>query len=254
MLEQTLCTSKTAINHWIHFTTWLLGGLFNPVAMISLVVVMFGLLWLLLPRYRRWLARGATAFVIVYLLLLSPPAVAVSNRLLLSFVPGDSGEVADAIVVLGRGGGLRESRADVAAQLWHEHRAPFVFISGRYDAPPIAERLVEQGVPRTAISGESCSATTEENALLTTQLLKPRQVKRIVLVTDPPHLLRSSLTFRSLGFNVIPHASPLPALDSTQRAFLVFREYFGIVAYGLRGRFLARDVPTSAISTLPLEG
>lgn len=250
-----MCPSRLPTEQWIRLVTWLIGGLFNPVAVILFVLVLFGALWLLIPRYRRWLTRIATGLVIVYLLLLSPPAVAISNRLLLSFVPTDSGQPADAIVVLGRGAGLRQSRADVAAQLWHDHRAPLVFISGRYDAPPIAEMVAQQGVPSTAIAGEPCSGTTEENARFTTELLKPRQAKRIVLVTDPPHLLRSRLTFRSLGFEVIPHASPLHALDSTERAFLVFREYFGIVAYGLRGRFFARDLPPSAtIGTLPLEG
>ncbi|MGI0486465.1 YdcF family protein [Pantanalinema rosaneae CENA516] len=223
--------------------------------MVLSILVLFGTLWLLIPRHRRWLTRIATGLVLVYLLILSPPAVAISNRLLLSFVPADSGQPTDAIVVLGRGGGLRQSRANVAAQLWQDHRAPLVFISGRYDAPPIAQMVAKQGVPTTAITGESCSATTEENALLTAAALKPRQVHQIVLVTDPPHLLRSTLTFRSLGFKVIPHASPLPPLESPQRASLVFREYFGIVAYGLRGRFFARDLPTTAaIDPSPLKG
>ncbi|MBL1175509.1 YdcF family protein [Pantanalinema sp. GBBB05] len=255
MLEQTLCATRPATEQWIKFATWLIDSLFNPVIVILAVLLLFGVLWLLIPHYRRWLTRIAAGLVIGYLLLLSPPAVAISNRLLLGFVPGDSGQPADAIVVLGRGVGLRQSRADVAAQLWHTNRAPLVFISGRYDAPPIAEMVAQQGVPTTAISGESCSATTEENARFTTELLKPRQVNRIVLVTDSPHLLRSMLTCRSLGFEVIPHASPLPQLEPTQKAFLVFREYFGIVAYGLRGRFLARDLPPSgAVSALPLEG
>ncbi|MBO3464480.1 YdcF family protein, partial [Aetokthonos hydrillicola] len=80
--------------------------------------------------------------------------------------------------------------------------------------------------------------TTQENALFTASILQPRQVKQILLVTDSPHMLRSLLTFRRLGFDVIPHISPIPPkLTPTKTAMLVFYEYMGLVSYGLEGRF-----------------
>jgi uncharacterized SAM-binding protein YcdF (DUF218 family) len=57
-------------------------------------------------------------------------------------------------------------------------------------------------------------------------------------------MLRSKLTFESLGFEVIPYLTPLPKqLDLKKKAFLVFREYLGLISYGLQGRFMPRETP-----------
>ncbi len=57
-------------------------------------------------------------------------------------------------------------------------------------------------------------------------------------------MLRSLLTFRSVGFEVIPHVSPLPSnLAYTKKAFTVFSEYMGLIKYALQGRFLTRSSP-----------
>jgi uncharacterized SAM-binding protein YcdF (DUF218 family) len=130
----------------------------------------------------------------------------------------------------------------VAAQLWKANRAPLLFASGQGDAEEIAQLLEQQGIPSAAIDGEPCSRTTEENARFTATQLRPRHIQRIILVTDPPHMLRSLLTFQSLGFETIPHPNPLPAaLSIEKRGLLVFREYFGLLSYELKGRFSARS-------------
>jgi len=65
-------------------------------------------------------------------------------------------------------------------------------------------------------------------------------VKRILLITDPYHMLRSLLTFRHLGFKVIPHFSPIPPdLSPKDKALMVFYEYLALVSYGLKGRFFS---------------
>jgi uncharacterized SAM-binding protein YcdF (DUF218 family) len=80
--------------------------------------------------------------------------------------------------------------------------------------------------------------TTEGNAKFTAQVLIPKGVRRILLVTDPPHMLRSLLTFRSQGFQAIPFASPLPPeLTYREKASIVFREYGGLISYVVWGRF-----------------
>jgi len=62
-------------------------------------------------------------------------------------------------------------------------------------------------------------------------------------------MLRSLLTFRSLGFDVIPHANPLPpTLDGKKTGSLVFREYVGLISYGLWGRFLPREPSASYVA------
>ncbi|XHX80074.1 MAG: YdcF family protein [Stenomitos frigidus ULC029] len=96
-------------------------------------------------------------------------------------------------------------------------------------------------------AAKTCSLTTEENAQFTADLLLPQNVKRILLVTDSPHMLRSQLTFKSLGFEVIayPNAVP-PDLGYRERLNIVAREYGGILSYILKGRFSEREVAISS--------
>jgi uncharacterized SAM-binding protein YcdF (DUF218 family) len=106
----------------------------------------------------------------------------------------------------------------------------------------MTQRLKRKGLPHDAVNGEPCSRTTEENARFTAALLKPDGTRRIILVTDPPHMLRSLLTFHSYGFDVIPHISPLSnQLSYHKQGFLVFREYIGLASYSVLGRFAPRD-------------
>lgn len=188
----------------------------------------------------RW-TKLALGLAIASFIITSPPGVALAAQVMTSSIPPDSGETADAIVILGRGIGLEDSRIAAATALWQTQRAPQIFVSGIGDAPRMAQRLLKQGILATAIAGEGCSLTTEENAQFTANTLQPQGVKRIILITDPPHLLRSFLTFNSLGFEVIPHSAPLPAtLGQRQETMLWLREYGGLLSYALLGRFSDR--------------
>ncbi len=235
---------------WTFLSWQFFNWLTTPVLVIPPLLLLIVLPWLFRRlRWRRQLSGLGTALLVTYLLTLSPTMMKLGSRALVTFLPSDTGMPADAIVVLGRGADLRSQRVNVSAQLWEAHRAPLVFASGWGDAQEIAAMLQRKGIPETAIDGEPCSRTTEENARFTAALLQPQNVHRILLVTDPPHMLRSLLTFRSLGFEVIPHPNPLPdRLNTKKKAFLVFREYLGIVGYGLRGRFLPREPSAADVS------
>jgi uncharacterized SAM-binding protein YcdF (DUF218 family) len=111
----------------------------------------------------------------------SPPGVTLAAQVMTFSIPPDSGERADAIVILGRGIGLEDSRIAAATLFWQTQRAPKIFVSGIGDAPRMAQRLLDQGIPVTAIGGEGCSLTTEENAQFTVNALRPQGVKRIIL-------------------------------------------------------------------------
>jgi uncharacterized SAM-binding protein YcdF (DUF218 family) len=164
-------------------------------------------------------------------------------------IPADQGELADAIVILGRGGEFRPSRVQIAADLWRQGRAPLVFSSGRGDAMELNQMLEVAGVPAQAINGEPCSHTTDENAEFTAALLQPQGVKRVILVTDLPHMPRSLLTFRSFGFEVIPHPSPVPpSLNPKRQKRLVLYEWSGLVGYGLLGRYFSREVSNPGLA------
>jgi uncharacterized SAM-binding protein YcdF (DUF218 family) len=194
-------------------------------------------------HWRRQWTGWVVGLTIATLVITSPPGVALAAQTLTSFVPTDSGQRADAIVILGRGSKLAEARITAATALWQAQRAPQVFVSGVWEAKPIVAELAERGIPVSALGGEGCSLTTEENARFTAEILLPQGLKRIVLVTDAPHMLRSLLTFRSLGFEVFPHAVALPSeLGHREEALVWLREYAGLISYGLKGRFQARTV------------
>lgn len=155
------------------------------------------------------------------------------------FLPADTGEPVDAIVVLGRGPDQQAPRVQTAAQLWADDRAPYVFLSGMTDAPLMGKELLTLGLPDAQVWGERCSQSTWENGLFSDVLLPPHQIQRILLVTDRPHILRSYLVFRSFGFTVVPYPTdlqnePFFSLAYGQR---LFREAAGLVKYAATGKF-----------------
>ncbi|MBC7825065.1 MAG: YdcF family protein [Candidatus Parcubacteria bacterium] len=247
MLDSSQCPTNLSTLYWTSLSWQIFNGLTNPALVLPILFILITLPWAIksIRHKRRWSA-GATGLLLIYLLALSPQAIAVGNQVLVQNLPHDDGTSADAIVVLGRGAELRQDRVNVAAQLWKAQRAPLIFASGMGDGEEIAQRLQEQSIPQRAIDEESCSRTTGENALFTASKLYPRHVRRIILVTDPPHMLRSALTFQGQGFDVISHPNPFPKqLSEKKRGFLVFREYLGLVSYKLQGRFDAKNTPSA---------
>ena len=138
---------------------------------------------------------------------------------------------------MGRGGGaFSTDRTNLAKDLWEKKRAPLIFASGIDDAPSMVSQLQDKGVPRQALDGENCSLTTAENALFSAAVLQPRGIKKIILVTDYPHMWRSLLVFRANGFEVIPRSTPLPSYLGTQASFILkLSEYGGLLTYTFRG-------------------
>jgi uncharacterized SAM-binding protein YcdF (DUF218 family) len=243
LTNQTLCPPYTA-GVWAGFTGWMAQWVVQPIVVLSLMLVLFNLLQWVPRRYgRRPLRLGLCVSALVYMLALFPPTIVLAEKVLVKPIPRDMGRSADAIVILGRGSDLTPSRVEVAAKLWEESRAPLIFASGVWDAPDMVNRLQYRGIPAEFLNGEGCSRTTYENAKFTAEILKPLGVKRILLVTDGPHMLRSSLTFQKVGFTVIPVVSSPESLDRSGRAKLVLREYAGLVVYSLKGRLSAQAQP-----------
>lgn len=203
------------------------------------LILLVGLVVLWLVSSRRWRRRFVQPFALVvaaYLAIASPVGIALAIKGLTVFLPADEGHKVDAIVVVGRGEPLRPRRHEVAVELWQANRARKVFVSGMTDAPLIAASLASLGVPKSAIDGETCSQSTLENALFSAAILRPQGVQQILLVTDPPHLLRALRLFENFGFKVTPAASPLPDYLSAQEQLrLISREYVGLLTYLVRG-------------------
>lgn len=210
------------------------------------VLIFFTTLWLLWLISSRWWKRKVilplAIIGLIYIFITSPIMLALASQGLTFSIPQDTGENVDAIVVLGRGTPLRSGRVEVAAELWKNKRAPIIFVSGMLDAEETIEQLEKQGIPKSKMSGERCSQTTEENVQFTTAILYPQGIQKILLLTDFPHLLRAKTLFQNYGFKVIPQASSLPSQWSTiQRLKIVLREYAGLIHYYSQGYFRPRN-------------
>lgn len=153
------------------------------------------------------------------------------------FLPKDSRELTEAIVVLGRGIEFGLLRVDRVVELWQTNRVP-IFVSGMGDAPRMLARLQEKGIPQPVLDGENCSQTTPENAIFSAAILQTKGIHKISLVTDPPHMWRALHDFRDEGFTVIPYTSPLPSnLGFLDKSFLLLREYLFLFTSGVERQF-----------------
>ncbi|HYL81460.1 MAG TPA: YdcF family protein [Candidatus Acidoferrum sp.] len=136
-------------------------------------------------------------------------------------------EPADAIVVLGASvsedGVLADDSLRRAIQgilLERKGFAPLLVLSGpapksgRAEAEVRADLARDLGVSSNAILTDAEGRTTREEAIRIGALLRPRQVRRVLLVTDPQHMLRARRLFEQAGFEVLA----APADDDSRTA------------------------------------
>lgn len=128
-------------------------------------------------------------------------------------------ERADAIVVLGSGvragGDLTSSslrRMIHAVVLYRRGLAPLLVVSGPANSLGIVESHVRDelaralGVPAAAIVVADRARTTQEEAQETAAMLAPRGVRRVLVVSDSLHLVRSVGVFERAGLVVFTAA------------------------------------------------
>jgi uncharacterized SAM-binding protein YcdF (DUF218 family) len=132
-----------------------------------------------------------TAFGVFLLLLL---LVIVAMIFPQPFLTVDSGPVTGDVIVL-MGGGSHE-RPERVAELFKEHVAPRIIITGAGDCEINRHLLVAAGVPANVIEVENKSRTTQENTQFTIKLLRDQKLKRVVLVTSWYHSRRVLACFR----------------------------------------------------------
>lgn len=226
---------------------WQFGWRKQLLLVVIVILTFLGLRWIRqYKRGRGWLSSPRILFLLFSIIATVPIVFALAAKGLVIFLPTDSGAAAEAIVVLGRSEEFRRQRVDVARELLEARQASRIFTSGRGDAASMIEQLKAKGIPIQVLDGENCSLTTWQNAAFTAAVLHPQGIRRILLVTDELHMLRSLLVFRAHGFTVIPHITPLPPnFGFKATAFLTFREYLGLVGYGLQGRFHPQRSPES---------
>lgn len=155
---------------------------------------------------------------------------------------------ADVIVVLGaaqyagRPSPVLKARLDHAVQLYKDGMAPRVlFTGGRREGDAVSEAVagqrysVKHGIPLKAIMLEGTSRTTLASIRGAAQLLRPDTLPtppRVILVSDPFHMLRLTLLARLYGLHPFPsptRTSPISARQSVAFEYIV-RESFAIPA------------------------
>ncbi len=163
---------------------------------------------------------------------------------------------ADVLVVLGArvlpGGvpsGALRARTEHAVALYHRGVAPRLVFSGGVGVNPPSEAramlalATRMGVPAEACVLEEGSHSTDDNARLTAEVLRGLGARRVVVVSDPYHLLRARNYFRLYGWEVAtsPALETERNLDTFDRIYWTVRE---AVALLLHPRVLLARAPT----------
>ena len=131
----------------------------------------------------------------------------------------DGARASDAIVVLGaaqyvgRPSPVLRARLDHALGLWERGMAPrLIFTGGTGAGDTTSEAAVSRvyamkhGVPDTAILLENEGRTTRESLAAVSSIMRTRQLRTAILVSDPFHMLR--LRILSAQYGVDASTSP----------------------------------------------
>ncbi|HYH99511.1 YdcF family protein [Hyalangium sp.] len=153
---------------------------------------------------------------------------------------------ADALVVLGArvlpGGvpsGALQARVEKAVELYQRGIAPRLLFSGGVGVNPPSEAqvmrtlAVQLGVPAEACILEEQSHSTEQNARYSAALLRSLSARRVVVVSDPYHLLRARQYFRLQGFEVATSPALLTErnLEPVERFYWTVREAIALLLH-----------------------
>lgn len=147
------------------------------------------------------------------------------------------------------------SRIQLAAELYHQNKAPFIIVSGGTtegtvsEASVMTKRLKQLNIPESAIFKEEHSTTTYENAKYTAELIQALNFKRILLVTSALHMPRAYDVFLKQDLDIIavptpaqitiPKSAPkgfayIPNQRSLEASRSILKEYVGWLIYKFR--------------------
>ena len=126
---------------------------------------------------------------------------------------------------------------DEAVELYNAGRADTIVLTGGLGDSGVVEAEVaatlaeELGVPRTALVLETRSTSTEQNALFAAEAIEGR---RVVVVTDAYHVLRSERVFSRHFDEVAVVGTISPNYWARVRGTL--REVLALAGYAVQGR------------------
>ena len=157
----------------------------------------------------------------------------------------DQARPVDAIVILGAAqyngqpSPVLEARLEQALALWNEGLAAHIVVTGGKqpgdaftEAESEANYLIDRGVPRDAILYENEGRDTWQSMQGVATVLKGKDIKRLLIVSDGFHLLRTRLMARELGFTAYGSPaknSPIAPWSGDEFSYVI-RETGGIIA------------------------
>jgi uncharacterized SAM-binding protein YcdF (DUF218 family) len=152
-------------------------------------------------RWKKRLLKIAGTFFALLLLL-----AAVMYFFPKAFLCVDSGPVkADVIILLGGGTHERPVRA---VELFDQHAAPRILISGAGDYYINRHILITNGIPSAKIGVEDQSKTTRENAELCYKILRAENIQSAIIVTSWYHSRRALKTFEHFAPGIKFYSRP----------------------------------------------
>jgi uncharacterized SAM-binding protein YcdF (DUF218 family) len=186
------------------------------------------------PRRARWWRRLVGLAVVLAVggwALVAASVVVVGAR--------EAAAPANAIVVLGaaqyegRPSPVLRARLDHAFALWEQGFAPVVIVTGgtgvgdtTSEAMVSRKYLLRRGVPDSVIIMETRGLTTSQSLHAVAALVRTLPGRRVILVSDPFHMLRLSILTRRLGMTPLTsptRTSPISA-SPVQRWKYIFAE------------------------------
>lgn len=151
---------------------------------------------------------------------------------------------ADAIVVLGAAqydgtpSPVFRARLDHAKELYADGVAPLIVVLGgkregdRFTEAQAGAAYLEEGLPVDRVAGVKAGATTLDSLKKFTGMASDRNLRSIVLVSDPLHLGRAREIAEDLGFETSVSASTIPSSVERDRNSLI-EETITLVVYRL---------------------
>lgn len=154
----------------------------------------------------------------------------------------DERPLSDAIVVLGAAqydgqpSPVFKARLDHAHHLYDEQVAPLIVVLGgkqegdRFTEAQAGAAYLERTLPADRVTGVQDGVNTLDSLQKFTGMAQERQIRRIVLVSDPLHLRRATEMAEDLGFEAVGSPSRIPESVRTKRDGLV-RETLNLTFY-----------------------
>jgi vancomycin permeability regulator SanA len=187
----------------------------------------------------RWLVRLTLAAMLIPVLYLGWTAAGIWQT-----AKQDQRPVSDAIVVLGAAqydgdpSDVFEARLDHARELYEAGVAPLIVVLGgkqagdRFTEAQAGAAYLERDLPADRVTGVKAGVTTLDSLKRFTGLAQERNIRRIVIVSDPLHLGRARQMAEDLGFEVAVSASPIDQSEERKRTGLI-RETLTLAFYRL---------------------